>query len=319
VTEAFALLDAYRKALEGAITAVSRLDTSSRNESSVSESGRDALLSTLGSALLSIDGTDPLITPRAADLERVLVDAESPRDPKHFVFEAFEQVERTRREAALATGRLGALPGSAIRELVEGPGPGRTELLRWSLERAVFLVPFSDASTALYEGSDGALQLAAFTEHDLAERWRTGLQNGFELVIERVAVIQAAERARRAGAPGIVVNPLSDNVSVSVAELATAAGWESGVRNAAHVVYASSSREHHYSLGRDLVTGHFCLSIPVTIGVVDYEEHYAVTPERFERLLADSSEALRFADECRARQHDALLIQKPGWNRGIPY
>ncbi|WP_220700565.1 hypothetical protein [Mycetocola lacteus] len=60
------------------------------------------------------------------------------------------------------------------------------------------------------------------------------------------------------------------------------------------------------------------MSIPVTIGVADYIEYYGITPVTYERFLADPSLAVPFAEECRARLHDDLLIQKPGWNRGIP-
>lgn len=35
--------------------------------------------------------------------------------------------------------------------------------------------------------------------------------------------------------------------------------------------------------------------------------------------LADPDLALPFLTEARNREHDELLVQKPGWNRGIPY
>ena len=43
-----------------------------------------------------------------------------------------------------------------------------------------------------------------------------------------------------------------------------------------------------------------------------------MTDEVFARYLADPQAALAFAEECRRREHDDLLILKPGWNRGIP-
>jgi hypothetical protein len=36
------------------------------------------------------------------------------------------------------------------------------------------------------------------------------------------------------------------------------------------------------------------------------------------RYVAHPDAALTFAEECRLREHDELLILKPGWNRGIP-
>jgi hypothetical protein len=56
----------------------------------------------------------------------------------------------------------------------------------------------------------------------------------------------------------------------------------------------------------------------VTIGVVDYEECYRLTPAQFEHFMKDRAAALEFVESCRRREHDELLIQKPGWNRGTP-
>ena len=78
-------------------------------------------------------------------------------------------------------------------------------------------------------------------------------------------------------------------------------------------------REGWLSLGQDTRTGSDYLAIPVTIGVVDYEEYYAITPQE-RSLFASSPEQRRaFADRCRARLEDDRLIVKPGWNRGMPF
>jgi hypothetical protein len=79
-----------------------------------------------------------------------------------------------------------------------------------------------------------------------------------------------------------------------------------------------SSRENRYSLGVDELSGRRYASVPVTIGVVDYEEYYELTDEQYARFLADPVAALAFIDECRRHEHDELLLQKPGWNRGTP-
>jgi len=41
------------------------------------------------------------------------------------------------------------------------------------------------------------------------------------------------------------------------------------------------SREDRYSLGVDLDSGRYFASIPVSNGVVDYEEYFALTDEQY--------------------------------------
>ena len=41
------------------------------------------------------------------------------------------------------------------------------------------------------------------------------------------------------------------------------------------------SRENRYSLGVDLEEGGHYASFPVTIGVIDYEEYYRLTPAQY--------------------------------------
>ncbi|MDP9028205.1 MAG: hypothetical protein M3N46_11775 [Actinomycetota bacterium] len=82
--------------------------------------------------------------------------------------------------------------------------------------------------------------------------------------------------------------------------------------------YDYISQENRYGLGVDTDSGKHFLAIPVTIGVADYNEYYEVTDVVFTHYLADPASALDFAEECRLREHDELLILKPGWNRGIP-
>ncbi len=82
--------------------------------------------------------------------------------------------------------------------------------------------------------------------------------------------------------------------------------------------YDYISEQNRYGLGVDMDSGKHFLAIPVTIGVADYNEYYEVSSEVFERYLTNPDAALAFAEECRLRDHDELLIVKPGWNRGIP-
>jgi len=78
------------------------------------------------------------------------------------------------------------------------------------------------------------------------------------------------------------------------------------------------SREDRYSIGTELDSGSHYVSIPVSNGVVDYEEYYAISPEQSEAFLADRTAAIEFVEACRRHQHDDRLILKPGTNRGTP-
>ncbi|UAJ81653.1 hypothetical protein IT072_17560 [Leifsonia sp. ZF2019] len=79
-----------------------------------------------------------------------------------------------------------------------------------------------------------------------------------------------------------------------------------------------TSREHRFSLGTDADSGTPYASLPVSNGVVDYEEYYRLSPEQYARFLADHGAALAFVEDCRRHEHDDLLLQQPGWNRGTP-
>ncbi len=72
------------------------------------------------------------------------------------------------------------------------------------------------------------------------------------------------------------------------------------------------STEHRYSLGVDRQSGRRYASIPVSNGLVDYEEYYALSGSEYALFLADSSAALTFIEQCRRREHDDLLMQQPG-------
>ncbi|KHK97188.1 hypothetical protein LK09_13090 [Microbacterium mangrovi] len=76
------------------------------------------------------------------------------------------------------------------------------------------------------------------------------------------------------------------------------------------------SRTHRYALGIEEQSGRRYLSIPVSNGLVDYEEYYEISDAQYSALLVDEAVAARFAAECRAHRHDDLLMQQPGWNRG---
>ncbi|MFI6433249.1 hypothetical protein [Rhodococcus oryzae] len=78
------------------------------------------------------------------------------------------------------------------------------------------------------------------------------------------------------------------------------------------------SRDERFSIGIDLETDGCYVSIPVSNGLVDYEEYYEIDRETYARFLSDPAVASSFAAECRRRDRDELLIIRPGRNRGTP-
>jgi hypothetical protein len=77
------------------------------------------------------------------------------------------------------------------------------------------------------------------------------------------------------------------------------------------------SSVHRFSVGKEVSTGKYYLSIPVSNGFVDYEEYYEITAPQSEHFTNDLTVATGFAEECRRRMRDDLLIVKPGSNRGV--
>lgn len=77
------------------------------------------------------------------------------------------------------------------------------------------------------------------------------------------------------------------------------------------------NKEYRYSLGTELQSGKFYLSIPVSNGVVDYEEYYEIDSNLLRQFQLQQEKALEFAEKCRRQELDELLIVKPGNNRGI--
>lgn len=78
------------------------------------------------------------------------------------------------------------------------------------------------------------------------------------------------------------------------------------------------SREDRYSIGVESMSGRYYVSIPVSNGIVDYEEYYQITEDEYHRFLHDKAAAIGFAEACRRRERDDLLLQRPGSNRGTP-
>lgn len=75
--------------------------------------------------------------------------------------------------------------------------------------------------------------------------------------------------------------------------------------------------EERYSLGVEEESGRHYVAIPVSNGLVDYEEYYTVDRSTFDRFLVDPAATVAFVTRCRARELDDRLMIAPGTNRGI--
>lgn len=78
------------------------------------------------------------------------------------------------------------------------------------------------------------------------------------------------------------------------------------------------SREDRYSIGVELDSGVHYLSIPVSNGLVDYEEYYEITESQADEFSKNTILGSEFANKCRNHLVDDKLIIKPGADRGTP-
>lgn len=78
------------------------------------------------------------------------------------------------------------------------------------------------------------------------------------------------------------------------------------------------SLEDRYSLGVESPSGKYYASFPVSSGFVDYEEYYELVCDQYREFIANRGAALEFVNSCRRHEHDELLIENPGTNRGTP-
>ncbi|TRW86402.1 hypothetical protein FK535_06805 [Mycolicibacterium sp. 018/SC-01/001] len=74
------------------------------------------------------------------------------------------------------------------------------------------------------------------------------------------------------------------------------------------------SPHHRYSLGVEVGSGRSYLDN----GAVDYNEYYRVGTELARSFAIDSESCIAFAESCRRREHDDLLLYEPGGRRGTP-
>ena len=81
-----------------------------------------------------------------------------------------------------------------------------------------------------------------------------------------------------------------------------------------HSVYVD--QERRFALEVEEESGRTFLSIPVSNTLADYLEWYEVDAETFERYHADPTLAIEFAEKCKRREMDHLLLLPPGTDRG---
>lgn len=78
------------------------------------------------------------------------------------------------------------------------------------------------------------------------------------------------------------------------------------------------SKDGRYWLGAEADSGRCYLGIPVSNAMVDYVEYYWIERAQFDLFTESEDRAVSFADACRRREHDALLVYQPGRDRGTP-
>jgi hypothetical protein len=76
-------------------------------------------------------------------------------------------------------------------------------------------------------------------------------------------------------------------------------------------------RANRFAIGIDELSGKYYLSIPVSNQYVDYEEYYEISVSAFRAFESDMTKALGFAQDCKERKNDHLLIEKTGKLRGV--
>ncbi len=76
-------------------------------------------------------------------------------------------------------------------------------------------------------------------------------------------------------------------------------------------------KKHWFALGIETHSGQHYLSIPVSNQVISYEEYYRLDKDQFEAFKANVDLGMAFADKCRNREMDHLLILPPAMDRGV--
>jgi hypothetical protein len=79
-----------------------------------------------------------------------------------------------------------------------------------------------------------------------------------------------------------------------------------------------TAHEDRFSIGIERSSGRYYLSIPVSNGLVEYEEYYEIDRFLFDRINDCFEDARGIAKKSRMRLNDEKLIEQPGERRGSP-
>jgi len=91
--------------------------------------------------------------------------------------------------------------------------------------------------------------------------------------------------------------------------------WD--VRQKMKFTDTATDRDSRFSIGHELESGRYYLSIPVANPYVDYEEYYEISKAMHDLYPRNLDELRSFAEACRQQKNDALLLQQPGRLRGV--
>lgn len=75
-------------------------------------------------------------------------------------------------------------------------------------------------------------------------------------------------------------------------------------------------KNNYFSVGIEVESGKYYLSIPVSNQRVDYEEYYEIEKLQAESYPSNLTELCQIAESCRSRKNDSKLFIKPGDDRG---
>jgi hypothetical protein len=101
----------------------------------------------------------------------------------------------------------------------------------------------------------------------------------------------------------------------AISKLGGGSGVPQGIEMRFQDTYVNSSER--FSVGQELDSGRFYLSIPVSNRLADYEEYYEISRAAHDRYRRDPAELSEFAKKCRSRECDHLLFIQPGSDRGV--
>lgn len=77
-----------------------------------------------------------------------------------------------------------------------------------------------------------------------------------------------------------------------------------------------SAQNGRYWLGREEVSRRPFLGIPISNSMIEYSEHYWLTEDQYDEFMVDDNAAAIFAEACRRREHDDVIVFAPGSDRG---